>query len=154
MKKLVLILLILFSVLLTSCNKVIRYNNVENLLKDFKTEADWYTEQGYFIDNSGIVIGRYGNGYLIVVHVIDGIFEMPTYTSTTINGVEIFHAIYARFYYYINNKYGEDYIYSGLENIYKHGFLTYEDLLNIKSKFDAWEDEKYPYCKNEHYPID
>ena len=153
MRKLFLLLIILFSVLLSSCSDTVIYDNLDDLLNDYSKEKEWLDNQGFTPDGTGVFIGRYGEGYLFALHLFELIFGIPTYKSTTIEGVEIFHSNAGEFYYYINYKYTDDCIYAGLENIYNHGFLTKDDLLDIQKKFDAWKDEEYPYCGNEHYQI-
>ena len=153
MKKIYLLLIITFSLLLSSCGGTVKYDNIDDLLNDYNKEKEWLADQGFVPNGTGVFIGRYGEGYLFAQHYFSLFFEIPTYRSTTIEGVEIFHSYEGDFYYYINYKYDDDCIYEGLENIYNHGFLTKDDLLDIQKKFDAWKNEEYPYCGNEHYPL-
>ena len=153
MKKIYLLLIVVLSVFLTSCSNTVKYDNVDDLLKDYDETANRFNEKGQNIKTNLIVVGRYGDGYLMVGNYVSIHFPKETYSSTTINGIEIFHTESAEFYYYINYQYKEDCIIDGLENIYNQGFLTDEDLLNIQYKFNEWKDEEYPYSIKEHYPI-
>jgi len=152
MKKIGYFSILMLVLFLSSCSMKFKYSSCDKLRKDLIDFINKENEKGHLFSTGFTILGRYGDGYLCVVNSIN-IHFMETYSSTVINDIEIYHTDKAEFYYFINNLFGEDYLYIGLENIYNHGFLVDDDLLDIQSKFNEWKEQEYPYAVLEDYPL-
>lgn len=129
MKKIVIIPLLLL--LLSSCsNSYITARQLKtSFLKVYEKEeikGDNYLR----LENPEsflVVLGKYGDGYLLSDKIIYAYGEVHT---IKIDGVSITVTKGVDFYYFVDKK-----IYCGLTEIYELGYLSKEDLIDVKNKF-------------------
>lgn len=140
----------LMSLLLSSCsNSYVSANQLKtSFLKVYEKEeikGDNYFQEGN-PEQFLVVLGKYGDGYLLSDKIIYAYNEVQT---IKIEGVSITVTKGVDFFYFIDKK-----IYCGLPEIYLLGYLSKEDLIDVKNKFDeAANNSKHHYyvVEDDHF---
>ena len=112
---------------------------IKQIKSDFKEELDLIEPFSEHIV-SHIVLGQYGDGYILVhfyLSVGQNYFEI-TPKTTEIDGVAITHFPFANFYYFEERKVVKD-----LNNIYEEQYIDKDDLKERKLRFEEWKDYNY-----------
>jgi len=152
MRKYIFLGLILILLLLNSCT--VKYNEQEVLINDFYTQLteinDRYDYDRKIYKKDLKIMGKYGEGYIIIEHVL---YSELYFRTEIVEDVEINIPVDTLFYYYINNETGRDYIYYGLNNILNNGLINVDDLRDIANKFNIYKDSDKPYVIENHFPI-
>ena len=151
---------VVFILLIFNSSTVIYFSR-DSLVEDFYSDYEKLYNKGRFMyrgyekfmeENRFKFIGKYNGGYLFTVNYTHN-SSIPGVTA--LEGIEIYHASAAQFYYYKNYVLKPNIIIIKLEKIYDKGFLDHDDLIDIKSKFEQYKDTTpaYPYYIKDHFPL-
>ena len=158
MQKSYIFILLLCYFILVSCsieeNHYIPENVIDNMYPVYLERTDRLDITKVEEKNSFYVLGKYQDGYIIIQNTLELRGETVEYSLNVYEGVEICMRSSAQIYYYVDYKFERDLLYNvDLGYYYTKGFLTKDDLLDIKAKLDSFKNEDNPYYVFHHFPI-